>query len=90
MSEPFGINIEGSEYYHKVIEDPIPCLLLKKDLPVDVLADFANAFKMVDIKYEGEIYFALPLGFLIPPKPGERVAAKILDPHGNFIEAEKG
>ena len=85
----FGIDVSDSNTYHAVLEKPIPCLLLKKDLPIDVLADFANVFKMVDIKYEGEVYFALPIAFLIPPKPDERVVGKVFDASGNITEAKE-
>ncbi|MDE0425542.1 MAG: hypothetical protein OXN25_11785 [Candidatus Poribacteria bacterium] len=84
---PFGIDLEGSAIYEKVLEHPIPCMLLRQDLPVDVLAAMAQAFKIVDVEYEGATYFAVPLAFYTPPEPGEKVVGKILDPWGNLMEA---
>ena len=89
MQNDFGIDVEGSPYYQKVIDKPIPCLLLRKDLPIDTLVQFVSNLKVVDIKYEGETYFALPIAFLIPPRRDEKVVGKVFDASGNITEAKK-
>ena len=86
-NNPFDIDVSDSEIYSKVLEKPVPCMLLNKNLSTDTVAKLATMFHVVDVQHDDETYFAVVLGLYKQPEPGSKVAAKVLDPWGNLTLA---
>ena len=87
--QTFAIDITDSEFYRDYVQlNETESAVILKNLPVDILAQFANVFRLIDVQYKGETCFALPVVVVRQRELGEKVKSEIIDPWGNRSSAK--
>ena len=81
------MNLPSRQLYEGLIREPTLCMLFKEGVSVDILANLAEVFDVVDVEVEGRTRFAVRCAW---HEPRNAVKGKVLNPNGNITEAEEG